>query len=132
MSVKLLVVDSDPEAALKIIDSLGEGEAEVTFISHTEKAISSITKKPYDVVILGDKLIGGGDSYDVALELKKSKNRHAAIVSIGINPTRYTRIVNLLKPYCSHVNVADDASVATCVRLIQGYLSNQAGRRAGK
>lgn len=130
--LKILVVDNNKDAALNLLSNLGEGEVEVSFISHVDRAINNINSNFYDVIVLGDRLEGGGDTYDVGLALKKSKNRHAAFVCIGSNIGRSNKLAALLKPYSYVVSMNDPSEVAKYTELIRQRIGQVSKKKSTK
>lgn len=128
--VKILVVDKELDAAATLIGQLGNGDAEVVFISQTARAINNIRNNGYHLIILGDKLLGGGDTYDVGLEIKQSNlNKHRPVVCIARNTTRVGKLMSLLRPYSHSLDVSNEAEVKTVASRINEHLQELAAAK---
>jgi len=92
----VLIVDKTMDRGFQVLSLLELENADVTVISQAVRAIKTIRKKAYDLIILGDKL-AEGDTYDVGLELKTDqKNRRTAVLCVGNNKSRATKLSRLL------------------------------------
>lgn len=122
MGLKILVVDKVLDHAASIIGQLGTGEAEVIYVPHTGRAISSIRNNQYHLIVLGDRL-EGGDTYDVGLEIKNSNlNRQTPVVCIAYNATRLAKLANHLRPYSYTVDPTKEEDLKLCVDRITEHL----------
>ncbi len=123
MAVKILVVDKSIDTAMAFIGSLGQGEVDIVFVQHSDRAITNLRKTPYSLIIMGDKLANQSDTFDVGLELKQSNiNRHTPVVCMGAHKSRQKKLVNLLRPYSYLVNMADPNDVEVCIKKIRERL----------
>jgi DNA-binding response OmpR family regulator len=122
--IKILVVDKDETHAKLILDGLDAGSYEVASIPHSGRASNHVRNNRYDLIILGDKLNGGGDTYDVGLEIKNSNvNSHSSVICITTNVSRTVNLAGLLAPYAIIVNPDDPKSVSVCVGRIKDLIS---------
>ena len=98
MQAKVLVVSNEADSAMKIISELALDEINIVFVDKASQAIANVRKNQYDLIVLGDKL-GAGDTYDVGMELKDSKNYHKAIICVGHNAAKRAKLIKLMSPY---------------------------------
>ena len=99
MKANILIANKDATPALDLVSKLTLEHADLTFVDDATRALKNIKRNAYDLIIIGDKL-SSGDAVDLALEIKTSKrNRNSAIVYIGYNKFRATKVVNTVSPY---------------------------------
>ncbi len=124
-NIKILVVDKEAEPAMKLIGQLGSGTADIVFIQQTDRAINNIRNNAYHLIILGDRLKGGGDTYDVGLEIKRSnQNKHTPVICIARNTTKLGKIVMLLHPYSHRLDVSNEEELKATAGLITKHLQS--------
>lgn len=126
MSLKVLIVDKKVEPTLKVLNKLGTSEMDITFIKKVDQAVNNVRNTKYDLIFLGDKLNGGGDTMDVGMEIKNNvRNKHTSIICVGGHLSRVERLCMLLRPYAKKVNVVDEKDVETCVLNIREMLTKR-------
>lgn len=125
MAIKVLIVDKVIEPAMNIISKLGETEVDVAMVSKVDKAINNLKTHAYHLVIFGDQLNGGGDTYDVALAIKgHEKNRKIPMLCVGTQISRRTKLQGVLAPRGQGVDVFDEQAVDACVKQIREKFAN--------
>ncbi len=121
---KILIVDKEAGPGMTIVGQLDKTDLEVTVVQQTERASANVRKHPYDLIILGDKLNGGGDTYDVGLEVKQSNhNKHTPVIVIARNMTRVGKLLTLLRPYASSVDVTNEEDLKACAIRIKEHFA---------
>lgn len=122
--IKVLIVDKDATPSVELLGRTGYTGLDITFIPQTDRASTSVRKNPYSLIILGDKLNGGGDTYDVGLEIKQSNhNKHTPVICIAHNMTKLGKLVSLLRPNSFSVDVANEAELAICVERVKNHFT---------
>ena len=119
--IKILILDETADQALKIINNFEEGEAQATLITHADKAKISVVNTRYDLIIMGDKM-KGGDTYDVALSMRSSKqNKRTPVLCMGMgrNVQKATKLSNLLgSQRCMVVDTSSEEEITLAADLI--------------
>ena len=124
--LKVLVVDKTEHNALKVLGDIDLSEVEAQVIAHVDRACSAVKSKKFDIIVLGDKLTGGGDTYDVGLEIVKSNtNKHSKFVCLKLNPPRAIRLNRLLSPRSTLVDITSESEVALCADAIFAMVSGK-------
>ncbi len=120
--IKILVVDTDEAPAMALIGELDKADVEITIVKQTDRASANVRKTAYSLIILGDKLNGGGDTYDVGLQIKQSNvNKHTPVVIIARNMTRVGKLITLLRPYASSVDTTNEDDRKACATRIKDH-----------
>jgi CheY-like chemotaxis protein len=97
---KVLVVCRDGAIIAELAEILKDAGSALIVVDTVVQAVSHVQKHKYGHIVLGDKLVGNGDTYDVGQAIRMSmKNRRTPIVCVGSQPSRLQKLVNSLKPY---------------------------------
>jgi len=116
----ILIVDKTVDAGNQFISELSRDDVNITFTCLSLQAQNNIRKNTYDLIILGDRVTEGKVD-DVALAIKRSrKNKHTAVVCVGVNLGKVARNIKELSPYAFSATGNDRAST---VARVSNYLS---------